>query len=250
MKLVLEGPKNIREKYIMKKIFALMLTAAMVLSMAACGPKESAYDKFMAAELDSEVTIDCYVQDHQSWWDNKLTVYAADKNGAYFIYNMACSEEDAAKLVPGTAIRVKGVKAEWSGEIEITDGTFEIIKGSYIAPAKDVTALLGTDDLIKNQNALVAFKGLKIEASTDADGNEVAYLYNWDGSGQDGSDLYFNVSVNGNIYQFTVESYLRGAGSEVYEAVKNLKVGDIVDMEGYLYWYNGPNPHIVTVTVK
>ena len=47
---------------------------------------------------------------------------------------------------------------------------------------------------------------------------------------------------------FTVESYLRGAGTEVYEAVKQLQVGDKIDLVGFLYWYEGPNPHIIGVT--
>ena len=64
--------------------------------------------EYIAAELNSFVIIDAYVQAHQSWWDNKITVYLADEDGAYFAYEMACSEEDAAKLVPGTKIRVYG----------------------------------------------------------------------------------------------------------------------------------------------
>ena len=32
-------------------------------------------------------------------------------------------------------------------------------------------------------------------------------------------------------------------------AVKNLKVGEVIDMEGFLYWYNGVNPHITSVKV-
>ena len=31
---------------------------------------------------------------------------------------------------------------------------------------------------------------------------------------------------------------------------ENLKIGDKVDMEGFLYWYEGVNPHITSVTVK
>ena len=31
---------------------------------------------------------------------------------------------------------------------------------------------------------------------------------------------------------------------------KALKKGDVVDMEGFLYWYEGVNPHITAVTVK
>lgn len=208
------------------------------------------YEQYMAAELESQVVIEAYVQAKQFWWDNKATVYTQDENGAYFVYNMTCSEEDYAKLVPGTKIKVTGYKTEWSGEVEIAEGaTFEILDGNYIAPALDVTDLLGTDELIKHQNKFVSFKGMTVEAAgQDADGNDVAYLYNWDGSGEDGSDLYFNVSLNGETYTFTVESYLCDNTTEVYQAVKNLKIGDVIDMEGFLYWYEGVNPHITSVT--
>jgi len=113
-----------------------------------------------------------------------------------------------------------------------------------------VTELLGSEDLINHQNKFVSFKGMTVEASKDADGNEVAFLYNWDGSGQDGNDLYFNVSLNGNTYNFTVESYLCDNTTDVYAAVKALEIGDVIDMEGFLYWYEGVNPHITSVTVK
>lgn len=208
------------------------------------------YEEYMAAELESQVVIETYVQAKQSWWDNKATVYTQDEDGAYFVYNMTCSEEDYAKLVPGTKIKVTGYKTEWSGEVEIAEGaTFEILDGSYIAPALDVTELLGTDELIQNQNKFVAFKGMTVEAAgQDADGNDVAFLYNWDGSGEDGDDLYFKVSLNGETYTFTVESYLCDKTTDVYQAVKDLKIGDVIDMEGFLYWYEGVNPHITSVT--
>ena len=210
------------------------------------------YADYVAADLDSEVTIESYVQAKQSWWEDKATLYTQDQDGAYFIYNAVCSKEDYAKLVPGTKIKVTGYKTEWSGEVEIAEGaTFEIEDGSYIAPVTDVTDLLGTDDLINYQNQFVAFKGMTVEAAgQDADGNDVAFLYNWDGSGEDGNDLYFNVSLNGQTYTFTVESYLCDNTTDVYNAVKNLKIGDTVDMEGFLYWYEGVNPHITSVTVK
>lgn len=83
-----------------------------------------------------------------------------------------------------------------------------------------------------------------------ADDSGAAFLYNWDGSGEDGSDLYFNVSKDGQTYTFTVESYLCDSSTDVYQAVKGLNVGDTVDMEGYLYWYEGVNPHITSLTVK
>ena len=207
------------------------------------------YAEYIAADLDTEVVVETYVQAKQSWWEDKATVYTQDKDGAYFLYNMACSEEDYAKLVPGTKIKVKGFKSECSGEVEIIDATFEIEEGSYIAPVFDVTELLGTDELINHQNEFVAFKGMTVAAAgKDDSGNDVAYLYKWDGSGQDGDDLYFNVTLGENTYTFTVESYLCDKDSEVYNAVKALNIGDKIDMEGFLYWYEGVNPHITSVT--
>ena len=208
------------------------------------------YDEYMAAAVDDEVTIECFVQATQSWWEDKITIYAADADGAYFIYNATCSEEDSAKLVAGQKIKVTGFKTEWSGEIEVAEGaTIEFEDGStFIAEATDVTDLLGTEDLINHQNQKVAFKGMTIEPSTDPDGNEVAYLYNWDGSGTEGDDLYFNVSNGTDTYSFTVESSLCGKDTDVYKAVQGLAVGDTVDLEGFLYWYEGANPHITSVT--
>lgn len=208
------------------------------------------YEEYMAAELDTKVVIEASVQAKQSWWEDKATVYAQDKDGAYFIYNMACSEEDYEKLVPGATIRVTGYKTEWSGEVEIIDAVFEMAEGEYVAEAFDATELLGTDELVNYQNQFVSFKGLTVEsAGKDADGNEVAFLYNWDGSGSEGDDLYFSVSYNGETYSFVVESYLCDASTEVYAAVKALEVGQVIDCEGFLYWYEGVNPHITSVTV-
>ena len=209
------------------------------------------YEEYMAAAVDEKVTIETYVQAKQSWWEDKATLYTQDQDGAYFIYNVACSQEDYDKLTPGTKIQVTGYKAEWSGEIEIMDGTFQIVEGgdTFVAEPLDVTELLGTDTLIDHQNQLVSFKGLTVEPSQDASGNEAAFLYSWDGSGTDGDDLYFNASYNGQTYTFTVESYLCDNTTDVYAAVKNLQVGRTIDMEGFLYWYEGVNPHITSVTV-
>ena len=244
----------------MKKIIALALVCVMALALVACSGDEPAvtttnapettvapettaapevkvmsYAEYDAAALDSAVVIEAYVQAHQSWWDNKITVYAQDEDGAYFLYEMACSEEDAAKLVPGTKIRVSGYKSAWAGEVEIIDSTFEIIEGNYVAEPTDVTALLGTDDLIKHQNKLVSFKGMTVKA--------IEYK-----NGAPGDDIYVTVSYNGNDYSFCVEMYLIGPDTDVYKAVQALNVGDVVDIEGFLYWYEGVNTHITAVS--
>ena len=212
------------------------------------------YDEYMAADLDTEVTIEAYVQAKQAYYAEQqtATVYLQDQDGAYFAYDMACSEEDYDLLTPGTLIRVTGYKSEWSGEIEIMDGSFEFVEGgdTFVAEPADVTELLGTDELEQHQNEFVSFTGLTVAASTiEGDDTEYAFLYNYDGSGSEGDDLYFNVSYNGETYTFVVESYLCDSTTDVYSAVKNLEVGQTIDCEGFLYWYEGVNPHITSVTV-
>ena len=236
----------------MKKFFALILAVVMMLSVAAFAEEADTtatvmtHEEFVAAELESEVTVETYVQDKQSWWDNKATFYCQSEDGAYFIYEMPCTEDEYAQLVPGTKIRVTGYKAEWSGEVEITDATFEILEADpYIAEATDVTELLGTDELINHQNEKVAFTGLTVEAY---DESGAAFAYKNDAEKTD--DLYFKASYNGQTYDFCVEFYLRGQDTDVYKAVEALNVGDTIDVDGFLYWYEGANPHVTSVTVK
>ncbi len=260
----------------MKKIISIVLVAMLAFAFAACGetevttvadtteavvdttaaettvadttaaettgadavefPAVMSYAEYAAAELDTAVTVECYVQAHQSWWDNKVTVYAQDADGAYFLYEMACSEEDAAKLVPGTKILVKGFKGAWAGEVEIMDATFEFVEGAdtFVAEAMDATALLGTEELINHQNKFVTFKGMTVEA--------IEFK-----NGEPGDDIYVTVSKDGASYSFCVERYLTGPETEVYAAVSALKAGDIIDVEGFLYWYEGVNTHITAV---
>ena len=246
----------------MKKILAILLAMMMLLSFAACtagngGEDDTSkaddttvaddtteavddgvmsYAEYDAAAIDDKVVIEAYVQATQSWWDNKITVYTQDQDGAYFLYELECSEEDAAKLVPGTKIRVTGYKGEWAGEVEIMDGKFEFVEGAdeYIADATDVTELLGTDDLIKHQNKFVSFKGMTVKNIT----------YKND---KPGDDIYVTVSKDGADYSFCIEMYLTAPTSDTYLAVSQLQEGDVVDIEGFLYWYEGVNTHITGV---
>ena len=219
----------------MRKITAMLLVLVMVLALAGCTATMN-HDKYMAAAMDSKVTVKTYVQATQSWWDNKITVYCQSKDGAYFVYEMACSEADAAKLVPGTAITVTGTKGEWSGEIEIMDPTFEFGKAgdTFIAEPLDVTDLLGTDKLIDHQNEKVLFKGMTVE--------KIEYK-----NGEPGDDIYVTLSLGGASYDFCVERYLTGPETDLYAAVGALQAGDVIDVEGFLYWYEGPNPHITGI---
>ena len=246
----------------MKKILSIALVCAMLLSLAACGTKADeksegslTYAEYVAAELDTEVTIEGFVQScaYAEAYGN-ASLFLADGSGAYYIYRMGVTAEEAAKLTEGTKIKVTGTKSEWAGETEVIDVTsFEFLSGSYKAKAADVTKLFGDDDALAAYiNQKVSFKGLTVEASKDADGNEAAFLYSWDGSGAEGSnsDLYFNVSLNGVTCSFTVESDEVAEGEAAYTAVTELAVGQTVTVEGYLYWYNGPQLHVYSVSAK
>ena len=193
------------------------------------------YAEYAAAAMDAKVVIEAYVQGKQSWWNNKATVYAQDPDGAYFMYEMACTEADYAKLENGTKIKVTGNKTAWEGEVEIVDATFEIVESEkWIATATDVTALLGSDDLIKHQNKVVSFKGMTVE--------KIEF------KNQGGDDIYVTVAKDGKSYSFCVEYYLTNTETDVYKAVSALKAGDVIDVEGFLYWYQGVNTHITAVT--
>ena len=249
----------------MKKLFAVMLVLALALTVVACGQdvtvdettddttivdttedtadeteaevKVMTYEEFAAAALDAEVVVETYVQAKQSWWDNKGTFYTQSEDGAYFIYEMACTEDEYNALTVGTKIRVTGFKAEWSGEVEIIDAKFEVLEGNYVAEAMDATELLGTEELAAHQNKLVAFKDMTVGA--------IEYK-----NGQPGDDIYVTLTKGEASYSFCVEVYLTGVESDVYTTVGTLAAGDIVDVEAFLYWYEGANPHITSIVKK
>ena len=229
----------------MKRVLAVCMILALAISMIACGavdPNKKSegvmtYAQYNAAAIDDEVVVEGFVQATQSWWDNKITVYLQDGEGAYFLYEMACTEADAEKLVPGTKVKVTGHKAEWDGEIEIVDATFEFAgEDTYVAEATDVTNLLGNnDELIKHQNKFVLFTDMTVES--------ISYK-----NDEPGDDIYVNLKKGDATYSFCVERYLTDPDSDVYKAVGELKAGDVIDVEGFLYWWKGPNTHITSVS--
>ena len=223
----------------------LVFTHTSNEDVLAKGEGVMSYADFAAAEVDDEVVIEAYLQAKQAYSEEygNTSLYLQDGAGAYFVYRIACTKDEYETLEIGQKLKITGYKSEWSGEVEITDASFELERGSYQFRAEDVTELLGTDELIEKQNLLVSIKGATVVESEGG----AAWLYGWDGSGEEGSDLYFKVDIDGETYSFVVESDLCGPGTEAYEKVKTLEVGDTVNLTGFLYWYEGPNPHIISV---
>ena len=235
----------------MKKTLAIVLALIMVLSFAACGKKtvdpnakaegSVSYAQFIAAEDGAEVTIEGFITakiDGTAWGNCSLMLQ--DGDGAYYVYRMPIDAAEYAKLEVGQKIRVKGVRTAWSGENEIKEGTgtYEVLEGTYTFEAKDVTSLLSADNATDLQNMFVKVTGAKVTA---------APLYKWDGSGDKGDDVYVRLEIAGKEYDFLVESDLCGADTEVYAAAEKLTVGQTVDLEGFLYWYNAPQLWITSI---
>ena len=102
---------SVKEGSEMKKIIALVLSLALVLAFAGCSFEFNldfdvdaksegvmTYAEYAAAAVDTEVTVETYVQAKQGWWEKDgvgvASFYTQDENGGYFLYNMPCSKEE------------------------------------------------------------------------------------------------------------------------------------------------------------
>lgn len=214
----------------------------------------TSYNEYAEAPNGTYVVVETFVQGKQAWWfdseDNtgKGTIYTQSYDGGYFLYEVPLTEEEYNALEVGTHIMVYGFKAEWDGEIEIIDAEIKILDNyTWVAFPQDATALLGTAEIEDLRDSKVYFGNMTVVASNDAGD---AFLYKWNGSGNVGDDIYFKASVNGKTYTFVIESYLTPDGSEAYEAAQALKVGDVINMEAFLYWYGtSAQPHVYSITV-
>ena len=249
----------------MKKLFAFLLVFVSLFLLVSCGNDEEkpddqgekamTYAEFVAAEGKSDVVIDTYIQAKQGWWEKDgiggvASFYTQDSDGGYFIYNMPCSKNDYDnKLVVGAKIRVTGKKAIYNGLHEISEGaTYKLLEGTYVAKAVELSATEFETNALKYQNQLFTLKGLEVvEFGEDAEGNKLSFGYGWNGAKERGEDAYFKVKIGEKVYSFLVESYLCDKDTDVYKAVEALKIGDKIDLEGFMYWYDGPQPHVTKI---
>ena len=205
------------------------------------------YEEFMAAELMEPVVIEAFVQGKQSYYAAKGTanVYLADMDGAYYCYGLAMTQEQFDKLAKGVKVKVSGEKAEYAGEIEVSNGVLEEIWEdiNYETAYGDVTAFISEpEELVKFMNLSVQFTDMVVLAQDD--GSAVSKKQS-----DSDPDLYFRAGNQYGIVDFCVESFLTGPDTDAYKAVEALKVGDMVNVQGFLYWYNGANPHVTDITV-
>ena len=256
----------------MKKLFAILLVFVTLFVLAACGEKPveetpsedifaksegtMTYAEYAAVEANKDitVTIEAFIQARQTWWEQdsigKSSFYLMDKDGGYFCYRLHCTQEEYNKLTVGTKVKITGKKAVYQGLNEFgEDATFEIMKGTWICPNPvELSFDEYNNNALKYQNQLFLVKNAEVVASEDAEGAEVAFLYNWNGSGEKGDDIYIKVKLGDVVQTIVIESTLCDKDSEVYKAAEALKVGDKINFEGFLYWYKGAQPHVTKIT--
>ena len=246
----------------MKKFLALLVLVAMlVVGFVGCKPPVDpetpetpetptvdpnaksegvmTHAEFMAAEADAEVTIEAFVQAKQSWWQNEAVVYLEDGTGGYYVYKLPCTEAQFGDLTIGTKIQVTGAKTIWGGMHEIMNVTdWKVIEGDiWVATATDVTDKLGDND------ALVAYTCMLVKL-TDMTVVSVS-------KSADNNDIYVTLAKGEAEYTFTVEEYLTAPTTDFYQAIEALAAGDVVDVQGFVQWYNGKlDLHMNGVTKK
>ena len=203
------------------------------------------YYAFTNAELNDEVVIEAYVQDFESFYNGKQTMYLADRFGTYFGYELALTEELSNQITIGTKLHIEGQKLAYRGQIEIGNTTVvEIIEGDepYIAPAMDATYVLSNELATEYLQARKIKVTAKLMPSMSGE-TEKPYLLNWNDSGELGkADLYLNLSINNESFTWNVRRYLRNANSDVYQAVSALSstdLGKYYDIEAFVYIYDG-----------
>ena len=238
----------------MRKILGLFIVLLILFCaqtvLAETGAVMS-HSEFDAAPLDSTVTVETYVQAYLNWEEDYVSAYAQGPDGVYYISQMAYSPYDSYYMEPGVKICVTGTKTVSAGRIQISDATFEFAGGDpFIAAARDVTGLLGTDGLQQYMNEFVLIEGLTVvPSSPEGSDEETAFLFGRDGYGSWGDDLYFSASLNGQVYTFCVESSLCDPDTDVYNEVEALTIGDVINMEGFLNWNNGAEPSLTYLHV-
>ena len=206
------------------------------------------YAEFLAADMDQPVTIESYLQEKLAWSDGSADLFLQDEEGAYYVYHLACTLDEYEALNIGQKLRISGYKTLFSGELQLTDACFRTVNGFFIAEPADVTEIFESDELYRYLNRRVLFRGLTIEPMFDGTS---PFYYGWDNSGSmdNGSDLYFTASCSGMESSFVVKEQLRGTDSETYRTVQSLRVGDTVDLQGILFWYNGSQPFVTSISV-
>lgn len=243
----------------MRKILTVLVGLFLAFSLASCnnGEKDKeamSYKEFMEAQEGDEVVVEGFIAAKQGWWNGKVTMYLiTDVQGeGFFIYNFECTADENENVYTiGQYVHIEATKSIYAEEHEILGENVSLAKvtttNKFIA-SSPINLTNKLDELENYQNSFfsMTLTVKKYETEDPNTGISSTGAYGFKGDNPS-DDLYFTLT-NGSVdIDCCIEVYLTGVESKVYNDVKNLVVGASVTVQGYLYWYNGANPHIISV---
>lgn len=250
-----------------KRLLGLITVFALCLSFAGCNKPTTptvetvpmlvtdgttlTYNEFLATNFGEQVVVAGYVQAKMSYiaeetGDGNTSMFIKDQtsDNAYFLYNVRLTQAVYDSITEGTPIKVTGTKQVFSNEVEIANGTIEVLSASpVIAQPLDITTIFASSasDYI---NRKIQLSGFVVETWEDG----AIFRYGYNGTGSAGDAIFFRASQGGVTYTFAVNPYLvGGAESTVYTAVQGLQQGQSITIQGYMYFYETPMVQVTSI---
>lgn len=196
-----------------KKFVALMLVAVMALAAFGCGSSSasSSSDKKQEETAAAE----------QKTEDTKGTEDADVKAGVETTADAASAEAASTALAAADDVA-----------------------------AVDISDQLGDKDALKKYaDQKVAIKNAKSVDTEDPGGDLLRFLYDTDGNGDPGDDLYFSIEKDGKTYLLKIESDLCDVESEPYQMVETLEEDTMINLEGTLTGEDSPFMQVTGITI-
>ena len=230
----------------MKKILALALSAVLMLgALAGCGKTTGTVSTDGSTSMEKVMEILGEV--FQKKTGNTVNYNPTGSgSGIQAVSEKRCDiglasrnlkDEEKANGLTGTVVAIDGIAIVVNKENPVSDLTVEQIAKLYtgeITNWKDVggndaeVVLIGREAASGTRDGFESITGTK---------DKCQYRQELTSTG----DVITAVSQNPDAIGYA-------SLAAVKDSVKALNVGDVVDMEGFLYWYNGVNPHITSVT--
>ena len=254
-----------RKEIIMKKkLMAVGLVLAMVFSFASCKQNTEptvetvpilvedgstlTYNEFLATNAGTEVCVAGYVQAKMDYvvenTNTSLFIKDQTSDNAYFVFNAQMTQDMYNLIVEGTPVRITGTKTVFSGEVEIANATVEILSAEpVIANTIDITSVFPSS-ASDYMNRKIQLTGFTVKAFDDG----AVFHYGYNGTGSNGDAIYFQAEYNGNTHLFVVNQYLTNPSTSVYTAVQGLTDGQVITIQGFMYFYDNPLVMVTSIT--
>ena len=208
-------------------------------------------EDYKACEDGEYVIVNTYIQDKESFRSvdgvGVASFYTQYDYGCY-LHNVEMTKEEYDKLQVGSKVVIYGHKATVDGQPTVVDVEIRFVSltNNVYSPV-NITEHIGTENLEEYRDQKFAFRKLTVVAAND---EGAAFLYGHDGTGKRGSDIYFKAEYNNTTYTFVLNVELLEYTSDDYEKAESLRIGDVIDVEGFLNWCGEePLPHIYSIAI-